>query len=950
MRAAHIVYVFPEVHMVRVPAGVCLRSFLQVAISGLLVAVMLPVATATAQTSTGGLRGFVKDDTGGLLAGVTVEASSPSRIGAPAVEVTDAQGLYRFENLPIGEYSLAYTLQGFGAVRRDGVRVEVGRTIQVDAQLKIGNVEQSITVTGESPVVDALHSGITSNFNQEMLQNIPSARQSYFDIVTYMPAVRINQVPNDSRFIIFGSSSDQNQFQYDGVDISAVSNGGVWDLPSPDIMQEVQVNAIGASAEFHDFQGGVVNIVTKSGSNNFRGTASAYIIPPGLVANNTPAEQFPYKVHYNQQATFEIGGPIKKDRAWFYAMLPTARSLTTTVGVDPNLDAQGGHNYKPFAKGTVRIGAHDNLNVGFNNNMFCCGATASRTAPLITQQVEHGHNPVLTSQYTHTFGSATLLEVRAGGIYIRDNFTPYSDDFTTPGRTDQATGFSTVNGQTGSKQFHNRTTVDASVTHSASDFLKGSHDFKFGVQTAYATQRTVGIRFGNVSYTDLNGAPYLATFSDPSASGGRIRSAGSYLQDNWTFNDRLTLNLGLRYDRILGDIPSLSAGATLDGIRGTAFDVADSTTYAAVAGLINFNTWSPRAGLTFRIDRAGKTVLKTNYGRFYGKLATGMFNSMSPGATPTTMLRWNPATAKYDIPFSFVDNKVNFAVNPDLKNQYTDQVFFGVERQLVANMGVNASFVWKREGNFIRLQDVRGAYVPRDIVDTFNGVTQNITVFNLTSPQSQRLFQVINRADFDQSFTSAVVELNKRFSSSWQAQGSYTWQDSKAFGGGAVTGSTQQDFSSLSSTAGFGRDPNDLIDAYGPTATNSTHSLKLSNTYHAPLDFNLGMRYSYESGRPYGRLIIVRGLGQGNVTMLAEPRGAYSLPAVNDFQIRVDKDFKVLSAQRLRLSIDVFNIFNSDTVLTLRNNSSQVTATTPWAQTLSIVRPRTVQFGVRYQF
>jgi outer membrane receptor protein involved in Fe transport len=938
--------------MVRLTSSASLRSHaLPIVVATLTMVCALSTATPSAQTSTGGLRGFVKDDTGGVLAGVTVEASSPSKIGGAAVEVTDGQGLYRFENLPLGEYSIRYTLQGFGTVVHDGVRVEVGRTIQVDAQLKVGNVEQSITVTGESPVVDALHSGISSNINQEMLQNIPSARQSYFDIVTYTPAVRINQVPNDSRFIIFGSSSDQNQFQYDGVDISAVSNGGVWDFPSPDIMQEVQVNAIGASAEFHDFQGGVVNIVTKAGSNTYRGTGSFYIIPPGLVGNNTPNEQFPYKVHYNQQGTFELGGPIKKDRAWFYGILPTSRGLTTTVGVDPKLDKQGGHNYKPFAKGTVRLSQHDNLNVGFNNNMFCCGATASRTAPLITQTVEHGHNPVLTSQYTHTFQSATLLEVRAGGIYIRDNFTPYSDDFTTPGRTDQATGVSSVNGQTGSKQFHNRTTIDASLTHSASDFLKGSHDFKFGVQTAYATQRTVAIEFGNVLFTDLNSAPYTATYRDPAASGGRIRSAGGYVQDNWTVNDRVTLNLGVRVDRILGDIPSLSAGATLDGISGsTAFEVPDTTTYPPIENLITFNSWSPRLGVTFRADRSGKTVLKANYGRFYGKLATGMFNSISPGATPTTTLRWNPATAKYDIPFSFVDNRINFSVNPDLRNQYTDQIFVGVERQLVGSMGVNASFVWKQEGNFIRLQDVRGTYAARDIVDTFQGVSRNITVFNLTSTQAQRLFQVINRTDFDQSFRSAIVELNKRFSSSWQTQGSYTWQDSKAYGGGSVTGSTQQDFSSLSSTAGFGRDPNDLVNAFGPTATNSTHAVKLSSTYRAPLDFNFGLRYSYESGRPYGRLIIARGLGQGNVTMLAEPRGSYALPAVNDFQVRVDKDFNITSSQRVRLSIDVFNIFNSDTVLTLRNNSSQVTATTPWAQTLSIVRPRTIQFGVRYQF
>ena len=150
----------------------------------LLILVSALGATARAQTSTGGLRGFVKDDTGGVLTGVTVEASSPARIGGAAVEVTDGQGLYRFENLPLGEYTVTYSLQGFGTVRRDGVRVEVGRTLQIDVQLKVGNVEQSITVTGESPVVDALHSGITSNINQEMLQNIPSARQSYFDIVT----------------------------------------------------------------------------------------------------------------------------------------------------------------------------------------------------------------------------------------------------------------------------------------------------------------------------------------------------------------------------------------------------------------------------------------------------------------------------------------------------------------------------------------------------------------------------------------------------------------------------------------------------------------------------------------------------------------------------------------------------------------------------------------------
>ena len=482
-------------------------------VSGLLgLTLTLAVAAgATAQTSTGGLRGFVRDGTGGVLAGVTVEASSPARIGAPAVTVTDEQGLYSFTNLPVGEYTLRYEIAGFTTVQRESLRVEVGRIIQVDIGMEVGALEQAVTVTGEAPVVDAANAGFSTNFTQALLQNIPTARQSYFDVVTFAPAVRINQVPNDSRFIIFGSSSDQNQFQYDGVDISAVSNGGVWDFPSPDIMQEVQVKAIGASAEYHSFQGGVVNIVTKSGTNDFRGMLSAYVIPGDWVGNNTPNEQFPYTVHYNQQGTIEVGGAIKRDRLWFYGILPGNRSATTGVGVDPSLERAGGVSYKPFLKATARLFQNGNLSVGWNNNMFCCGATASRTAPLNTQTVEHGHNPVVYSQYTQTLGNATLIEVRGGGIYIRDNFTPYSNDFETPGRTDQATGVSSVNGQNASKQFHNRTTIDAAIAHSTSGFGPGSHDFKTGVQTAFANQRTVQARIGGVSYTDLSGAPYRAT-------------------------------------------------------------------------------------------------------------------------------------------------------------------------------------------------------------------------------------------------------------------------------------------------------------------------------------------------------------------------------------------------------------------------------------------------------
>jgi outer membrane receptor protein involved in Fe transport len=911
----------------------------------------LLATAASAQTATGGIRGFVKDGTGAVLVGVTIEASSPARIGGAAVDVTDAQGLYQFENLPVGAYTVTYSLQGFTTVRRADIRVEVGRTVQADVQLQIGNVEQSITVSGEAPVVDALHAGVTTNFNSELLANVPTARQSYFDVVTFAPSVRINAVPNDSRFVIMGSSSDQNSFQYDGVDISAVSNGGVWDFPSPDMMQEVEVKTTGASAEYFNFQGGVVNIVTKSGSNTLRGMWSAYNIPHAWVGNNTPNEPFPYDVHFSYQTTFELGGPLVKDRVWLYGVAPYNRGLTTGVGVDPALPANAGWSFKPFLKTTVKLSSKDNFDFTFDDNRFCCAATASRTTPIYAQTVEHGHNPVIAAHYTRTFGAATFFELKGGGIYIRDNFTPFSDDFATPQRTDSGTGLTTGNGATGSRQVHNRTTIDASLAHSANDFIKGSHDFKFGVQTQLATQQTNTLTFGNVTYTDLNGAPYTATYKNPAVTGGRIRQNGGYVQDNWTVNDRVTLNLGVRFDHTSGGIPALDSQTTLIGIGTTAPSDGSNTTYPAVSGLITWNSFSPRLGLTVRLDQTGRTVLKGNYGRFYGKLATSMFNSAAPGNTPSDTERYNRATGKYDILQSLVNNQINFAVDPDLRNQYTDQFFVGVERQIAASMGIDFEFVYKKEGDFIRMTDARGTYASTGVTALLpDGTTVPVTAYNRTSPSAQSLFEVVNRTDFNQDFKSFVFQLNKRFSSKWQALASYTYQNSQAFGVGTISGNTQQDFSGLSSTGGFGRTPNDLVNAYGPTATNSPNSVKLSTTYKAPVDFNLGLRYSYEQGRPYAPLFIVRGFSQGSVTILSEPRGAFTLPATNDFQIRIDKDVKLTAAQRVRLSLDIFNVFNAATVLTLQNNVSQATAANPFGQTLTIVRPRTLQIAARYEF
>ena len=216
-------------------------------------------------------------------------------------------------------------------------------------------------------------------------------------------------------------------------------------------------------------------------------------------------------------------------------------------------------------------------------------------------------------------------------------------------------------------------------------------------------------------------------------------------------------------------MPELSSDAEIEGTDGSTFS-PPVVTYPGVPDLVSYNTIAPRVGFTFRLDESGRTVLKSAYGRFYGKLVTGMFSGISPGGAVTIVREYSATTGDYTIPVSVTDPKLNFAVDSGLDNQYTDQVSVGIERQIAGGAGIAVSFVYKNEADFVRLQDTRGVYAPRDIVDTFDGVSQTITVQSLTSGVGSPLYTVVNRGDLDQSFKSVVVEFNKRFSDRVQTQ------------------------------------------------------------------------------------------------------------------------------------------------------------------------------------
>jgi hypothetical protein len=902
------------------------------------VAILSVSADALAQTAAGGIRGTVRDDTGAVLAGVTAEATSPNSLGA-RVEVSNAQGLYHFEGLPVGMYTVTFSLDGFSTVKREQVRVEVGRTVDMDVTLGVSSVAERITVSGASPVVDSLHAGTTTNFNLELLQNIPSTRTSWFDTVAFMPAVRTDlQSANSATFLLYGSNSDQNSYQFEGMDITGLGSGIVWDFPNPDIIQELQFVGVGASAEHAGFQGGIVNLVTKSGSNRFRARGSFFFTESGMVSNNTPTEPLPYKVDYYHDYTWEVSGPLKKDRLWFAGIFELLRYHQSQVGVDINF-APKLKRFRDFFKVNARLSPKDTLDVSFTDNNYHSAGQTSRTRPPETVPVDIGHNPIVTPRWTRTMSSTTVLEARGGYMYAIDKNTPPNGDFETPGRFDISTGFYSQNISSASYSTFQKPSAAASVTHYAQDFLGGSHDFKFGVQLTPRNRIVSSSPFiGGRFFYDLGGRPYYALVREPNANAGRVSQSGVFVQDNWTATDRVTVNLGLRYDHTTADVPSTNQ-------RDVHFEET-STTYPGIASLITWNDVAPRVGVTVKLDSKGKTVGKASYGRYNGRLNTNMFSAISPGNTVTTAYLYTAATGLYDRLYFTTNPNIQYAIDPDLKNQYTDQFFIGIEREVLPDLGIEVNYIRKKESDFIRVNDVRGVYAGQPLADTFRGVSQTLTIFNLQGASSTSLFQVMNRDDFTQDYNSVVLSAYKRLSSSWQLHGSYQWQRARGFAGSGL-GIGSQAFSGLG-TGGFGRDPNDLTNAYGRFASDSAHSIKANFTFQAPYGVHVGLRESYETGRPYGRAITVRGLRQGNRTVLAEPRGTYELPSTNNFQMRFDKDFTFGNDRRFRVSLDLINVFNVATPVSVRNNSSQGEAL--FGQSLEVFAPRRALLGFRVEY
>ena len=280
--------------------------------------------TTFAQNATGSVVGIVTDESKAVLPGVTATITSTAVRSNSTTVVTDEQGRYRFAGLVPGTYTLTLTLQGFSNYSEE-LRVLTGSSVERNVSLQVGTISESVTVSGQTPMVDTRSAAVASTSTREVIENLPTIRTTVTDFVQATPGVAQNNPGSYNEQIqVMGSPSNETTYVHDGVVINHPRTGNTWQGGDIDSVEEIQTVALGASAEFASIAGGVVTIVTKSGANSFNGDATGYWKPNSLQSHpiklscNCPDGQTGFNLGVMRDFSAHVGGPIRADKLWYY--------------------------------------------------------------------------------------------------------------------------------------------------------------------------------------------------------------------------------------------------------------------------------------------------------------------------------------------------------------------------------------------------------------------------------------------------------------------------------------------------------------------------------------------------------------------------------------------------------------------------------------------------------
>jgi hypothetical protein len=871
---------------------------------------------AAAQT-TGGIVGRVADEQGGTLPGVTLEARSPALQGT-RIAVTDGSGRYRLTLLPPGTYSLDVTLSGFSPESHRGVEVNLDKETTVNAVLHPA-VAESITVTGEVPVVDVTSPALGTNLDSRAVETLPTGR-NYSSVVQITPGVSSDANPENtdqSTITVYGSSGNENVFLIDGVNTTGSEYGFQGKELNFEFIQAVDVKSGGYEAEFGRSTGAIINVITKSGGNDYHGDAFGYYDNDSLqkTARDVVSSTGTVAGFTKKDYGLDLGGFLIKDRIWFFGAYDRVNNTLNTV-----LPPGGPQSGQIVKSGSTRDLGAGKLTVHLTQSQTAIatffqdprddtGAIIDANHTIFGDPLTYEGKKVFGGKdyalrYDGLFGNSWVLS----GQVSRHNEANSVDPVTSSGDViefrDTSNGFF----QTGGFGLIQEKTFKRDSAGGAVTRYLGRHELKLGgeyeKESAQVTRRFSGGQQIDV-YPFANGPTVYSHFywTTPDAiskpvpiapvsalhSSPQHHNTTAYLQDHWTALSNLTINAGIRWDR----------QEIIDPNGTKAIDLKKD--------------FAPRFGFVLDPTKNGRSKVFGSYGRYYEEIPMDLVIRSFSFERQARIFNFSPSSTVPDPAAEAAVSQTSaiFGGNvepadPNLHNQYINEYLLGYQREVLPDVAVGIQGILRYYPEIIEdfLCRSDGTYC---IGNPGKGIMRDIFALDFSTlhpaPQPRRVYKGLQ------------LDVTKRFSHNWQALASYVYSK--------LDGNYDGTYAPFTNV---GADPNisaayDYFDFFtnginlnritnkGPLSNDRRHQLKLSGIYITPFKLSIGLSSYYRSGTP------VTAYGYSDIYARYEffltPRGALGrTPSNYDADLHLGYPLPV-GPVTLNFLLDVFNLFNT---------------------------------------
>ncbi len=883
--------------------------------------------------------------------GVTVRISSPSLVSGERTAMSDADGRFVFLSIPPGTYSVNASLSGFKTYATHGVVLHAADKVDIKVNLQMGAYEEQVVVTGATPVVDTKTSTVSTTFTDQLLAKIPTARNAFYDLAVSAPGMA--QVGADESWLsspsAYGGAANENIFLVNGVNATN-PRGAPWGSlvnVNYNTVEEVKILSLGSKAEYGSFSGAAIDVLTKSGGNEFKGDV-AYYSMVGNAANNAtlkfgndklfyvdPNDILTTKPESSWEGSATFGGPLLRDRIWFYAGYNKTSAKTDTPLFEPlsiwnaklydlKLTGEGGPKHRAWL-----AYHHEDLDSANTTWGQTWDATMVYDSPTT--------NDTFQAQYQWVISDRDLLSAKYLGFKTEQNPT-IPAEVGHPGYINWWKWIGTQSIGLGGDfpyveaQKSKRSTIQVDHTHYAADFL-GEHEMKFGVQYTGSNGDWQGGYFhgyANFAYPypwDYGPAKNwwwngpeswqwgtdddpvfpiynVKTYRNPWLTVRQAGSTGAFLDDTWNLNDRITFNLGLRYDRMTA---KYGEGAVYE-MPATPEDINNPKLLRKRAGsdnIFDFRTWSPRLGMAWVLTADQRTVFRAHIGRYYAPMGVESLRRFGPDMERTHTEVW-----RYDLPQSLWDLNHNGIVDfdevrpatrllvgrepttrmsqsnsdpswalevaPGTTSPYTDQLNLSLQRQIGRDLAVEGTYIWKKTKDLIALQRYNTA-----TGELYEWVSHPFTTWTKYQTKAWEIalkdynadgktdvddakfvlnnsgYRAANINEFDghdvaRTYQGLQFVLTKRYSSRWQGMASVNWNTSDGVAPRSVSQDWYIDGPMIMDTP-FGTTLNDFQNNLeGPLPMTPKWMIKGSGSYRLPkLEADFGVRYRYDSGRPF---------------------------------------------------------------------------------------------------